>query len=144
MILCLYKMCVCVVTDAVRLCTLQSIVFPKLIILFTITKLLLPLDANTLPTDWDVWLILLVVSQHATGISFAVFVNLLSSKKVLVNDSTIRSKSLRYAKIEQNHGIKTTILSKEESNAWICEWHTNMLVESQRALYDARNVHTRY
>ena len=52
MILCLYKMCVCVVTDAVRLCTLQSIVFPKLIILFTITKLLLPLDANTLPT-WN-------------------------------------------------------------------------------------------
>ena len=55
MILCLYKMCVCVVTDAVRLCTLQSIVFPKLIILFTITKLLLPLDANTL--------------QHGSGVN---------------------------------------------------------------------------
>ena len=46
MILCLYKICACVVADAVRLCILQSIVFPNLIILFTITKLLLPLDAN--------------------------------------------------------------------------------------------------
>ena len=33
MILCLYKICVCVVADAVRLCILQSIVFPKLIII---------------------------------------------------------------------------------------------------------------
>ena len=49
-ILCLYEICVCVDTDAVRLRILQSFVFPKLIILFTITKLLLPLNANTLPT----------------------------------------------------------------------------------------------
>ena len=38
MILCPYKMYVCVDAVTVRLCILQSFVFPKLIILFTITK----------------------------------------------------------------------------------------------------------
>ena len=55
MILCPYKMYVCMDAVAVRLCILQSIVFPRLIILFTITKLLLPLNVNTL--------------QHGSGVN---------------------------------------------------------------------------